>query len=447
MKRIIDTYLAAWKIDRYRKPVLLRGARQIGKTHTIRQLGNSFQNFVEINFEKEPKALAIFESDKNLDPKRIVEEITLITHKKIEPGSTLLFFDEIQAAPRAITALRYFYEEMPQLHVIAAGSLLDFTIEQIGIPVGRVDSFYMYPLSFIEFLAAIGNQVTVEQLLENPNVAYSTGVHNHLLDLVGKYLAVGGIPESVNRWVDTGNILQCLQVHQSIINTYRQDFGKYARKAQVHYVDKVFNSIPYQLGKKFKYSIIEGDYRKRELAPALDLLTTAGVAHKIYHTAAHGIPLGAESDLSTYKTILMDIAVSQKLLDLDTGPWILNPLQEFVNKGALVEAFVGQELLAYSDPQQKSQLYYWQRMEKNSTAEIDYVVQKQEAIIPIEVKSGQGTTLKSMHIFLDTHPKSMTGFRFSTQNYSTYEKIHSFPLYAIAQVALKNKAITLNALL
>ncbi|MBI2420281.1 MAG: DUF4143 domain-containing protein, partial [Ignavibacteriales bacterium] len=194
-------------------------------------------------------------------------------------------------------------------------------------------------------------------------------------------------------------------------------------------------------------SIIEGNYRKRELAPALDLLCTAGVAHKIHYTAAQGIPPGAQIDFDTYKTTLMDVAISQKILGLEAGQWILKPLQMLINKGALVEAFVGQELLAYSDPRQKTQLYYWQRMKKNSTAKVDFIIQQNENIIPIEVKSGPRTTLKSMHMFLDTHQKSPYGIRFSTQNYSIHEKIHSYPLYAIAQVILKDKEMASKALL
>jgi predicted AAA+ superfamily ATPase len=447
MKRIIDAYLEAWKTDPYRKPILLRGARQIGKTHAIRLLGKTFSEFIEINFEREPATLSIFEADKNLDPKRICEEILAVVRKKIVPGNTLLFFDEIQVVPRAITALRYFYEEMPELHVIAAGSLINFAIDQVGIPIGRVDSLYMYPMSLLEFFAATGNTVIVEQLLEKKDIEYSSGVHAHMLDIVGRYLAVGGMPETVKKWQETGDINQCLNTDQALIDTYRQDFGKYSKKSQIDHVEKVFNSIPYQLGGKFKYSIIEGDYRKRELAPALDLLTTAGVAHKIFHTAGQGIPLGAEIDLDIYKTILMDDAISQKILGLNAGQWILNPMQEFVNKGALVEAFVGQEILAYSDPRQKAQLHYWQRTVKNSAAEIDYVIQDQEKILPIEVKSGHGTTLKSMHMFLDTHHKSPYGVRFSANNYSVHERIHSLPLYAVAQVVLKNKEMILNALL
>lgn len=447
MKRIVDAYLAQWKTDSNRKPLLIRGARQVGKTHAVRELGKTFEHFVEINFERNQRALSIFDNDKNLDPKRIIQDIFAINDKKIVPGATLLFFDEIQIAPRAITALRYFYEEMPELHVVAAGSLLDFTIEKIGIPVGRVRSAYMYPLSFIEFLVALGKKVIVEQLLEKSNIVYNVGFHADLLDLVGKYLAVGGMPEAVNRWIETGNINECLMVHQDIIDTYQQDFGKYAKASQIEHVARIFDSVPHQLGGKFKYTVIEGDYRKRELAPALDLLSTAGIVHKIFHTAAQGIPLGAEVDLACYKAMLMDVAVSQKLLGLETGSWILQPLEAFTNKGAVVESFVGQEILAYADPRKREQLYYWQRMTKNSTAEVDYLLQDQENIIPIEVKSGHGSTLRSLHLFLETHTRSTYGVRFSAQNYSEYERIHSYPLYAVAKIALQNKDIVLKALL
>jgi predicted AAA+ superfamily ATPase len=445
MKRIVDAYLNAWKEEKYRKPLLLKGARQVGKTHAVRQLGKTFASFVEINFEKEPRAAAIFAPDKSLAPRRMLEELVSLSHAPIHPGRTLLFFDEIQAAPRAITALRYFYEELPELHVIAAGSLINFAIEQVGMPVGRLSFLYMYPLSFLEFLSAIGYPA-IASLLEKPRAPLSAGVHTHLLELVGKYLAVGGMPEAINRWCATGNIGRCLEVLQGIVSTYRQDFNKYARKVQIQRVENVFNTIPFQLGKKFKYSEIEGEYRKRDLAPAFDLLVTANVAYRIAYTAAHGLPLGAEVDLSSHKALLMDVAVCQKMLNLAAGDWILNPLAEFVNKGALVEAFVGQELLCYADPRQEARLYYWQRQEKNSAAEIDYLIQEENSIIPIEVKSGHGSTLKSMHLFLQSHKKSPYGIRFSQQPFSVHNKIHSYPLYAIAPLVVKNSEMVRKGL-
>src|SRR5579872_2034230 len=199
MKRIIDYYLNNWKTDSYRKPLLLRGARQVGKTHAARTLGKSFSNFFEINLERQKTAHIIFEQD--LDPDIIIRELSALKNQPIVPGKTLLFIDEIQAVPRAILALRYFYELMPELHVIAAGSLLDFAIEQVGIPVGRVDSLYMRPLSFIEFLCAMSSDILVEELLRHTSMDPTSDViHNKILHVLGEYLAIGGMPEAVKSW-------------------------------------------------------------------------------------------------------------------------------------------------------------------------------------------------------------------------------------------------------
>ncbi len=219
-----------------------------------------------------------------------------------------------------------------------------------------------------------------------------------------------------------------------LLDTYRQDFAKYARKLQVKYVELLFEHIPVQLGRKFKYSLIEGDYRKRELAPAMDLLVAAGIAHKVYYSSGQGIPLGAQIDPQDYKIIFLDTGLAQALLDLDVSQWFLNPNNEFINKGALVEAFVGQELLAYASPHSKNNAYYWHKEGSSGQAEIDYLLQIDASVIPVEVKSGLGRTLKSMQTFLEGHIKSPYGIRFSTQNYSTYNTVHSYPLYAIAKV-------------
>lgn len=431
MKRTIGYYLNQWKLDKYRKPLLLRGARQVGKTHVVRELGKSYPDFVEINLEKIPNAELIFEKD--LEPERILFDISLIVDKKITPGVTLLFIDEIQTVPRAIIALRYFYEIMPNLHVIAAGSLLDFAIEKVGIPVGRVESLYMYPMSFIEFLAASQGELLVEETVSHVlEKEMSVIIHKKLLGLLGEYIAIGGMPQAVQVWQETKDPRQCSRIHHAILDTYRQDFGKYAKKLQIKYVELLFEQIPLQLGKKFKYSLIEGEYRKRELAPALDLLVTAGIAHKVFHSAGQGIPIGAQMDLQDYKIVFLDVALSQAALGLDLAGWFLNPLTEFSNKGSLLESLVGQELLACGDPFKQDHLYYWHREARTSQAEVDYLIQEGELIIPIEVKAGSGKTLKSLHMFLETHAKSPFGIRFSTQNYSLYENIRSYPLYAIA---------------
>lgn len=434
MKRFIESQLEYWKTVPYRKPLLLRGARQVGKTYIVQQFGKQFSSFVQINCEEQPDVRSIFEKD--LDAQRIMRDLAFFTKTKIIPGQTLLFIDEIQKIPEAITALRYFYERIPELHVIAAGSLLDFAIEEVGIPVGRVESLYLYPLSFLEFLLAMGNDILVDEILAHPaNEPLAEPVHNQLLALVGEYMAIGGMPGIVDCWITTKNATRCFELQHAILDTYRNDFVKYAKKHQVKYVDLIFKTIPQQLGRKFKFSLVEGEYRKRELAPALDLLVTAGIAHTVMQTPGQGLPLGAHADPQNYKVLFLDVALSQALLGLEVQEWFLNPLQQLANKGEITETFVGQELLAYGNAHAKNQLYYWQRNVPNSAAEIDYLIQKKEHIIPIEVKSGTGTALKSLNLFLQSHPQTPYGIRLSTHNYSEQEKLKSLPLYAIAALS------------
>lgn len=448
MKRLIDYHLRKWKDSPLRQPLLLRGARQVGKTYAVQELGKTFSSFVEINFESNKKAKTIFDSD--LDPKRILREISAITGQEITPGQTLLFFDEIQAVPEGILALRYFYEMMPELHVIAAGSLLDFAIQQVGVPVGRVQFLYMYPMSFIEFLSALEYTIIIKEILSHSVEEEIAGViHDKILGLLGNYLAIGGMPQAVACWKNMLNLHACSQIPKTLVAAYQYDFVKYGKSHQIKYLDLLFSRIPEQLGKIFKYSRI-GDFRKRELEPCVDLLVAAGVINRVVHSNAHGIPLGAQADMNSFKLIFIDVALSQFILDFKTGDWLLNPLEEFINKGMLVESFVGQELVAYEHPMKKAQLYFWKREARGSEAEVDYLIQHERAIIPIEVKSGKGRTLRSMQLFLESHQNSPYGIRFSTNNYSVYEKIHSYPLYAIANVVaaadqeIKNSLISLT---
>jgi len=437
MKRIVDYYLLHWKHYQFRKPLLLRGARQVGKTFAVRELGKTYENFVEINFEVSPGLRSIFEYD--LKPERIIQALSMELGQSIIPGKTLLFIDEIQAVPQAIIALRYFYEMMPELHVIGAGSLLDFAIQQVGVPVGRVQFLYMYPLTFIEYLIAMGDRMIVQEILKHDvkSEMFPT-IHEKTLRSLSHYLALGGMPDIIQTWITTKNALDCHIIHQSIIATYRQDFDKYARKQQIKYVEKIFDTIPQQLGQKFKYSAIDGDYRKRELAPALDLLETAYLASKVYYGSGQGFPIGFQTDIFDYKVIPLDVGLNQAQLNLNIAGWFTNPIQEFINKGPLVEAFAGQEILAYSSPRQKNNLYYWHKDSAPQQAEIDYLLPINEKIIPVEIKSGDGRTLKSMHYFLATHKHAPYGIRFSTNNYSLFDKIHSYPLYSIAQVVSEN---------
>lgn len=431
MKRAIDFQLLAWSKEKNFKPLLLRGARQVGKTHAVRELGKTFDHFIEINLEKNESFQNIFDAD--LSTERMISDIQYRIKKPIIPGKTLLFFDEVQVVPRAIIALRYFFETIPNLHVIAAGSLLDFAIEQVGVPVGRVQFLYMYPMSLLEFLNALDEKMLLDAIAnQKAHTPMNSFAHEHLIQRIKEYLAIGGMPEVVKCWVEEKNAFKCLSLQQSLIDAYRQDFNKYAKKSQLKYLELLFNSIPLQLGKKFKFSAIPGEFRKRELSPCLDLLETAGIVRRVYSTAAQGIPLGAQIDLDEFKVIFLDVALAQAVLGLDITQWLISTEDPLVNKGEIIEAFIGQEILAYSNPFQKQQLYYWLREARGAQAEVDYVIALQQKIIPIEVKSGAGSTLKSMHIFLESHAQSPFGIRFSTQNYSVYEKIYSYPLYAVS---------------
>ncbi len=445
VKRLADWHLEKWKDDPYRKPLIIRGARQIGKTFSVRQFGKRFKTFVEINFEKTKEIKPIFE--KNLDPHRILMELKALFRQPITPGETLLFFDEIQECPDAITSLRYFFEIMPSLHVIAAGSLLDFAIEKVGIPVGRVSSLYFFPLSFMEFLVAMGYSLAAEAILnqERGEVMTET-IHSLLLELLGQYLAIGGLPEAVAQWIETKDPIESQKVHHRIADTYRQDFDKYAKKHQIKYLDALFNQIPHFIGKQFKYNNIHGEYQKRELAPCLDLLCKANVIHKVQHSAGNGSPLGAEVNLDWFKIIFLDIALCQSILGLDVSSWLLNAKEAFVNQGDVIEAFVGQELLCYSMSYGKTNLHFWKRDKRGSQAEVDYLYPLKGTIVPIEAKSTDGNTLKSMRIFLNEHPKSPYGIRFSSLNYSLFEKIDSRPLYAISSIAHEDQSASLRFL-
>lgn len=432
MKRDLSAYLMSWKDSQYRKPVLLRGARQVGKSYLAKELGRQFDDYLEINFELEPELKVLF--DKDLKPDRIIRDFALATRHPIIPGKTLLFLDEIQECPNALTSLRYFYENMPQLHVIAAGSLIEFALEEIGLPVGRIKPFYLYPLSFMEFLTAKGEGMLREEIENHsPTEEFPGFFHQKLLGLLGEYMAVGGMPEAVVKWLETEDLATCNGVHQDLIDTFRQDFSKYARKRNQKYVEMVFNAIPRLMGKKFVFAAVSPDVRARELRPALDLLAKAGIAHIAHHSSANGLPLGAEINPLISKVSFLDIALAQAMLGIDGGKWILEPQQMVVNLGAVTEAFVGQEILAYSPANQTSSLYYWLR-EKSGRAEIDYVTGRGGKVIPIEVKSGTTGSLKSLRLFLETKKSTPYGIQFSGRNFYIDEssRIRGYPLYAVS---------------
>ena len=440
MKRIVEQELHKWRSSKQRQPILLRGARQVGKTHAVRKLGQKFDSFVEINLEKNPELIKIFEY--NLDPFRISRELSLALQQPITPGETLLFIDEIQEHPRAIIALRYFYEEMPELHVIAAGSLVDFAIEQVGVPVGRIQFLYLYPVSFIEYLCAKGANLLAREIIQHePSVPINEAIHQKALRLLGEYIAIGGMPKALTSLIENQDIDASDEALKSIKISYEQDFSKYAKKHQIKYVELLFKKVPELICKPFNYVMLESAYRKRELEPALYLLEKAGLVYFVRHSRGNGIPIGAELGSDKFKLITLDIGLNQSILDHDLKDWFIEPEVALINKGGITESYVGQELLAYSSSLDKADLHYWQRESRGSTAEVDYLISHDRKVIPVEVKSGKGSTLYSMHLFLKSHKNSPYGIRFSIHNYSVFDNIHSYPLYAVAAITQDKQAL------
>lgn len=429
MKRKIDKALSAWQQSPSHKVVLLRGARQVGKTYAVRKLGTSFTHFLEINFEEEKELCSLFAG--SLNPRNICEKLSAIYATPITPGETLLFFDEIQACPQALSSLRFFYEKMPDLHVIAAGSLLEFALAEIPSQgVGRIHSLYMHPMSFVEFLIANGAEAIIKFMDQSsPAKPLDAIFHQKLIEFLKVYFIIGGMPEVVQTYLDHGDLVLCQQKLDDLLITFKDDFAKYKKKSPVGRLREVFDSIVFQAGRKLKYSNIDSSSSTRALKEALDLLLHAGLAHKIYHTSAQGLPLGAQINTKKFKVILFDVGIQQRLLGLDLRSHVLAHDFQGINRGNIAEIFVGLELIATGEPTQNKQLYYWHREERGSNAEVDYVIQRDECIIPIEVKAGTKGQMQSMHRFLNTHPAPY-GVRVSLENFCEYENIRVIPLYA-----------------
>ncbi len=428
LKRDLWDHLQKWKNDPQKKPILLRGARQVGKSWLARELGRQFESFVEINFEKSPELCGFFQG--NIDPPRLLKDISNYFVTKIIPGKTLLFLDEIQECPRAILTLRYLYEDLPQLHVISAGSLLEFELRKISVPVGKIYFIYLYPLSFSEYLAAVGKSNLREMLMENPFEPLPEALHNQLTREVRNYTLLGGMPEVIADFLENGELERCQDIQTNLLETYRTDFHKYAKKHQVKYLEKVFDAVPMQLGDKFKYSHVSNEIKSRELGEALDLLVMAGVVYKVYHSSSNGIPLKAESNLKKFKVLFFDIGLAQRLLRVDHRTLLLNPDISLVNNGTIAELLAGLELMVYQNFRERAELYYWHREARGSNAEVDYVTTIGSRIVPVEVKSGSHGGMKSLRAFMDAKGSGLA-VKVSGFNFSLFENVRTVPFYAI----------------
>lgn len=432
MKRALEQELHQWKDDPHRYPLLLRGARQVGKTYLVEQFGKSFESFETINFEAQPEAIACFSS---LDPVAIIQRLELITKRAIEQGKTLLFLDEIQMCPEAIVALRYFKEKMPQLHVIGAGSLLEFALVsgKFSFPVGRVQFIYLYPLSFREFLIAMKEEESLLQLLPcTPDLPISDKLHHHLIQKIKEYFIMGGMPAVVNEFQYTRSFLKQSRIQDLLLSTYRADFSKYATEAEQKYLRILFDGIPNQVGGHFKYSLIDPHIKSRELKIALEQLKMAGLIHFVLSTSASGIPLSAQIKAKKFKTLFLDVGLVQRALEVQPELVFSSELIH-IHRGALAEQFVGQELLAYTDCFREEKLYFWEREKVSASAEVDYVITVDQWIIPIEVKAGSQGRLKSLMEFMK-EKKSPLGIRISEYHLEYKNQILSVPFYMIEQI-------------
>ncbi|MBF0440575.1 MAG: ATP-binding protein [Oligoflexales bacterium] len=438
MERIINTKLENWRTNSKRKPLLLRGARQVGKTYSVREFGRRFANFVEVNFEEHSSIKKFFQD--SLTPQKIIEQLSLYFGSQIKPGSTLLFFDELQACPEAIRSLRFFYEKMPELHLIAAGSLLEFALSEIpSYGVGRIESLFMYPMSFHEFLMAHDSPDLVRAIHEasfkNP---LSDVIHLKLLELLKTYLLIGGLPEVVKSYIEGKGLLDCQKIIDGLLLTYFDDFAKYKKNPPIDRLTEVFRSIAFQAGGKFKYASIS-DERSSTYKIALELLIKAGLTYKICHTSAGGVPLGAQITPNLFKMAMFDVGIMQRILGLDLSKYVLMDFQNIINKGALAEIFVCCELVKGSPSHTRPDIFYWHREARGSSAEVDFVIAVDGAMIPLEVKSGSGGKMKSLHIFLD-EKKIKRGIKLSEENFFISDRIIRIPLYAAELVW--SKAIT-----
>ncbi len=434
IRRSIDTVFAEWVRAPSRKPLLLRGARQVGKTRSVRELKSQFSSLLEINFLENKRACSVFTSD-DLSPVRICRELGALYSEEIIDGRTLLFLDEVQVCPQAIEALRFFYEQRPNLHVVAAGSLLEFALEDLSsFGVGRIQSVYMRPITFREFLNAMGmNQLIAEIERANSKAPLPEVLHAQALSLLKDYLLLGGLPEVIAAYLERKDFTEPGRILSLLRDGYEDDFTKYKGKVPQARLSDTLRAVAQQTGKKFIYRHAYVDAVSAQVHQALHLLEMAGLVIRVRHTAANGIPLGAEVDTARFKAMLFDIGLYQKLLGLSPRELIGRDVDAFIHRGSLCEAFVGMELLGIEPAFSRGELWYWHRESRNSNAEVDYLLQIGTHIVPVEVKANTRGSMTSLQIFMK-EKKAKLGLRISAENFGRCDNFLIVPLYATNEI-------------
>ena len=430
LKRHIETELLAWKVGIHRKPLLVRGARQVGKTYSIREFGRTFPRLLEVNFEEHPEVRTFFKGA--LTPALLCERLSAYFNVPIVEGDTLLFFDEIQACPEAISSLRFFYEQKPGLHVVAAGSLLEFALHKIpSMGVGRITSLFMHPLTFIEFLGALGEGGMLSMMssadAEHP---LDPAFHTRLVDIMRTYMLVGGMPDPVAAYAATSDIRAAMKVMDDLILTLEDDFGKYRERTSVQRLQETFRSVAAQAGEKFTCSKVNREVKSTVVKDTLSLLVHAGLVHLVTHTDARGLPLGAQQDERCFKAYLLDVGIHQRVLGLDIPAHLISGETQLVNKGNLAELFVATQWLAHHGCTLRPSLHYWRREARGANAEVDFVVEREGRIMPVEVKSGTRGSMQSLLLFMKER-ELRHGIRVSLENFGRVGDIEILPLYAI----------------
>lgn len=454
IERFIDALLLEWKNSSSLKPLLLRGARQVGKSWAVKHLGESFTYYLEVNFEKRPDIKDVFERVHEVHD--LANNLSLLYNVPVVAGQTLLFLDEVQDCPAAIKSLWAFKEDFPELHVVAAGSLLEFALQDLpSFGVGRIRSLFVYPFSFDEFLVAEGKSSWLEAKQQADNEKpLLTPLHNDLVQHYRTFLMVGGMPASVAAWVTTHDYRNCQTELDDIQLTYYDDFKKYAKKVDPTLLRNTLQSVILQIGSKFTYSKVDGSYRAEEVKKALKLLSDAGIVKRVSHTAANGLPLGAEVNEKFRKYIYLDSALLLRILDMDLGGArqltdliVAGTTEDLVNKGGLAEMVLGWELIKYNNPRSQHDLYYWENTADGTRSEVDYIIARDMNVLPIECKSGTSGKMKSLHLFM--HNKHLTdAIRCSLENFAllescdkkaddTVRRIQILPLYAISNLFQK----------
>lgn len=446
MKRDALKDLSDWSDRDNRKPLVIRGARQVGKTWLVRTFAQSrFDSLVEVNFDLNPEKADLFAS-RNVE--QIVRLLEVDLDADILPGKTLLFLDEIQSAPMVIPLLRYFYEKMPELHVVAAGSLLEFVLSEhaFSMPVGRIEYLFMGPMNFSEFLAANGKEKLCGFLADyRLNDPLPQSLHESLLDLLKVYCTVGGMPAAVQAYARSGDVRLASREQSSILQTYRDDFSKYGDRINARLLGTVFGAIPRLVGQKLKYVNIDRNERAKPLADCVDMLEMARVVYCVMHSAGNGIPLGAERNTKDRKPLFLDVGLLCCALGLKATDLHLAEDLILVNSGAVAEQFAGQHLLYAGESYAEPELYYWNREQRSSSSEIDYLLAHGPRVFPVDIKAGKAGSLKSLHVFAaekgiaraarfntDVPSRCMVSSSVASKPSQRFELI-SLPLYMIGE--------------